>query len=149
MGQGQHLLELLLPLLLGDLLQLRAEAQILRHRHIRIQGRQLRQISDVLPGGLRLLQDVVALHQDLALRGGQIPGHHIHGGGFPGAVGPQEAKDLAVLHREAQVVHRVVVPVSLHQVLDLDHTNNLLCAGADGACPRSAASVYKRNLKST
>ncbi len=46
MGQGQDLRQLVLPLLLGDLLQLRAEAQVLLHRHIRIQRRDLRQIAD-------------------------------------------------------------------------------------------------------
>lgn len=34
--------------------------------------------------------------------------------------------DLAVLHREAQMVHRIVVAITLHKVFDLDHTNNLL-----------------------
>ena len=126
MGQGQDLIQLVLPLVLGDLLQLRAEAEILLHRHVGIQGRDLRQVPDAGPGGLRLLQNIVALHQHLALRGGQIAGHDIHRGGFSGAVRPQKAEDLAVLHREAQVVHRVVVPVSLHQIFDLDHTNNLL-----------------------
>ena len=68
----------------------------------------------------------MALHQDLSLRGRQIAGHDIHCGGFSGAVRPQEAEDLAVLHREAQMVHRIVVAITLHKVFDLDHTNNLL-----------------------
>ena len=126
MGQGQDLRQLVRPLLLGDLLQLRAEAQVLLHRHIRIQRRDLGEIADAGTGGLRLLQNIVALHQDLSLRGRQIAGHDIHCGGFSGAVRPQEAEDLAVLHREAQMVHRIVVAITLHKVFDLDHTNNLL-----------------------
>ncbi len=49
---------------------------------------------------------------------------------FPAPLGPQQAEYLPVLHRKAQVVHRVVVPIPLHEIFDLDHTNLHAPAGA-------------------
>ena len=129
-GQGQHLIQILFPPLRRQLFQLRAEPQILQHRHIGIQRRDLRQVAHALAGGFRLFQNVVALDEHVSLRGGQIAGHDVHGGGLSGAVGPQQAEYLPVLHGKAQVIHRAVVPVPLYEIFDLDHTNLHAPAGA-------------------
>jgi len=44
-----------------------------------------------------------------------------HGGGLPGAIGPQESGHHAGLYDEAQPVHRELVTVTLAEILDLDH----------------------------
>ncbi len=41
---------------------------------------------------------------DPAFGGRDEPGQHAHGGGFAGAVRPQESQHLAPLHREGDVV---------------------------------------------
>ena len=85
-------------------------------------------------GGLRLVQNVMALDDDVALRGGQISGDDVHGGGLAGAVWPQKAEDLTVSHRKAQVIHGIVIPVPLYQIFYFDQTENLLM-GAKGYGP--------------
>jgi hypothetical protein len=49
------------------------------------------------------------------------PHDHPHGGGLAGAVGPQEAGDVARLHGKRQVIDGDVVAVALGQRLYLDH----------------------------
>ena len=63
----------------------------------------------------------MSFNEHVTLRGGEIAGHDVHGGGLAGAVGPQQAEDLAVLHRETQAVHRAAAAVELHKVFDLNH----------------------------
>ena len=46
-------------------------------------------------------------------------------------VGPQKAVDLSWLHCKAQMVHRVVITVPLHQIFDFDHMTLHAPAGAD------------------
>ena len=135
-GQSQHLVQLLLLLLSGDPLQLCAEGQILLHGHVRIQRRQFRQIPDTGLGSLRLLQNVVALHQDLTAGGGQITRHDIHRSGLSGAVWAQKAEDLAIFHGEAQMVHRIAVSIALHQISYFDHANDLLFGKRQAPPPR-------------
>ena len=120
-GHLQDAVQLSGPLSPGDPLEPGGELQILPHRHVHIEGRLLRQIADAGLGPRRVLSHAVAVYPDLPFSGGEIAGHHIHGGGFPGAVWAQEAADAALLHCEAQVVHRQMAAVPLHQIFYFDH----------------------------
>ena len=54
--------------------------------------------------------------------GRQEAGEDLHGGGLAGAVGPEEAEDLALARRvKSRRVDRDPVAVPLGEVLDLDH----------------------------
>ena len=80
-------LHLAAPVIFRHLFQLCSKAQIFQHSHIRIERRNLRQVADAFPGFHGLFSYVVAVDQDLALSRSQIAGHHVHSGGFSGAVG--------------------------------------------------------------
>ena len=55
--------------------------------------------------------------------GRQEAGEHAHGRGFPGAVGTQEADDLAFFYFKRNVVDRDFTGVSLGKPFDFDHKN--------------------------
>ena len=125
-GEGHGLLDLSGPVLLGQQLEPGAEVQIFQHRHVQIQGGLIGQIAHAPLGLLRLLQDVVAVDDDLTLGGGQISGDHVHGGGLTGAVQAQQTAYLALLDGQIQVIHRRLVAISLDQIVDFDHCVFLL-----------------------
>ena len=143
-GEPGHPLQLLLPVPGGDPLQGGGEGEVLLHRHVGVEGRLLRQVADAALGRLGLLGHAVAVHQDLPLGGAQVAGHDVHGGGFSRPVGAQEAVGLASLHREAQVVHRRVAAVPLHQVSHLDQGLFLLYRLQPGPEPVSCGRKHSR-----
>ncbi len=51
-------------------------------------------------------QCLVAIDIDLARIGLQEAADHLDGGGFASPVGSQQAKDLALLHTQADIIHR-------------------------------------------
>jgi hypothetical protein len=61
-----------------------------------------------------------AADRHLARRRGQVARQDAHRGRLAGAVGAEEADDLAARHREADVVDRRHAGVRLHEVGDLD-----------------------------
>jgi len=63
-----------------------------------------------------LLEDVKAGDRSGAGRGRKKTRQHAHGGGLAGAVGPEEADDLAFVNLEGDVVHSGVASVPLGQV---------------------------------
>src|SRR5690606_24095740 len=69
----------------------------------------------------RLLEDVEAVDLRAALRRRQEAGEDLHRRRLAGAVGPEEAEDLALLDGEVEVGDGDAVPVPLRQVLDFDH----------------------------
>ena len=61
------------------LFQVVHEIKVLHDGHVKVQRRKLRQIADAFLCLLRLLQDIVAVDQHLALRRCQIAGDDVHG----------------------------------------------------------------------
>ena len=108
--------------LFAGALQLGNEQQILLHGHILIQRRQLRQVADAGLGRGGLVGNVVAVDFDRAVRGRNVAGNNVHGGGLARAVGAEQAVDAAILHGEADVVHRGVAAVALCQMLYFDQS---------------------------
>ena len=70
---------------------------------------------------MRLGLHVVAADLDRAGGGLQQADDHLDGRGLPGAVGAQEAKDLAAVDFEADIVDGQFVAVFFDQVAGLDH----------------------------
>src|SRR5207248_6892839 len=64
------------------------------------------------------LADVLAVEEDLALVGGDLAGGHAEAGGLAGAVGAEQADDLADVHVEIDAVHDLAAAVVLDQPLD-------------------------------
>jgi hypothetical protein len=116
-----RLVDLPLALLARDALDLGAEVQERLDVHVRVERRGLGDVADAPLDLQRLLEHVEAGDARRALRGRQVAGQDAHGGGLPGAVGPEEAEDLALLDPERDAVHRRRPAVALRQVLDLDH----------------------------
>lgn len=77
-----------------------------------------------MPGLSRggLVGDVVAVDFDRTVRGRNVAGNNVHGGRFARAVGAEQAVDAAILHGEADVVHRGVAAVALCQMLYFDQS---------------------------
>ena len=61
----------------------------------------------------------MSFNEHVTLRGGEIAGHDVHGGGFAGAVGPQQAVNTAVLHSEADIIDRGVFSVPKVQLFSV------------------------------
>ena len=108
--------------LFAGALQLGNEQQILLHGHLLIQRRQLRQVTDAGLGRGGLVGDVVAVDFDRAVRGRNVAGNNVHGGRLARTVGAEQAIDAAILHGEADVVHRGVAAVALCQMLYFDQS---------------------------
>ncbi len=101
-------------------LQFRHKKQIFPHRHLLVKGRLLRQIPNARLGGLGFLRDIMPRHPHGPRRGGQVAGKNIHRGGLARAVGAEQAVNAAVLHGEADIVHRQMAAVTFCQMFDFD-----------------------------
>jgi|GEM_PF-5141032 len=85
--------------------QLHAEDQIVKSREFVVQVGGLRDDADVLLDTGHLRRQVKAQHAGVTGRGARQAGKHADGRRFAGAVGPQEAEDLAFAHGEINPVH--------------------------------------------
>ena len=92
-------------LALGQAVERGLEAQVLAAREERVERGLLEGGADRLAHVGALADDVVAGHARGARGGRQQRGEHQHGGGLAGAVGAQEAVDLAGLDAEVDPVH--------------------------------------------
>ncbi len=79
----------------GKAADLRDEIQELARRHVAIGGRAFRQIAEARLRGDGVGLDIMAADRDAARRRREIARDHLHGGGFAGAVGAEEAQHLA------------------------------------------------------
>ena len=140
-GELHRLLNVLGPLRFGQLLELGAEVQILTDGHVGVKRRLIRQVADAPLGLLGLFQNVVAVDDDLTLRGGQIAGDHIHRGRFAGTVQTQQTADLLRLNGQVQVVYRSLRAVALDQIVDLDQIGFLLAVDVSGMRPRISNTI--------
>ena len=121
MQKLHHAVNLRCALLLGNLLELRTEPEILLHAHVGIYRRNLRKISDAALSLLRLIVDIEAVDCHIAFRRGIVAGNHVHGRRFARAVGTQETENFSRFHGEAEVVHGAKFAVLLHQMFHLNH----------------------------
>ena len=77
----------------------------------------LRQIPHAKPRALvhRQAGDVLAVDQDLALIDADEAGDHVEAGGLAGAVGAEQADDLAALEAQADALHDLTLAERLEQ----------------------------------
>ena len=94
------------PLLLGDALQRRLQAEVVARREQWIERRFLQGNADDPPDLRPVLHDVVAAHERRARRRRQQRRQDVDGGGLPGAVRAEEAVDLTGSNREVDPVDR-------------------------------------------
>ena len=79
-----------------------------------------------------------------ARRDGHQRGQHAHGGRLAGAVGPEEAEDLALGHLQVDAAHRVDRPAPAGELLDQLLRFNCECHGATLTTPgRRATSCWR------
>ena len=76
--------------------QSRGQPQIFSDVQFPVQRRCFREIADPCFGRDRLIHQVNAADADFTGAGGEVTGEHLHGGGFAGAVGPEQAQHLPV-----------------------------------------------------
>src|SRR4030095_13043181 len=98
-----------------------AEGEVVLDRHVGVERRRLGKVAGSTLGLDRLIEDVVAGNNRLSIRGRHVAGQHTHGGGFSGAIGSKEPKDLSALSFEAHVVDGRDWTVSLREMLNLYH----------------------------
>ena len=92
--------------------QTAAVAQILRHRHVGIQRRLLRQIPRVAAGFQRLGQHVIAADGDVTARLAQISRDGVHQCRFARAIAPKQRNDFALLRGECDAFQDLPCPVA-------------------------------------
>ena len=109
------------PLGLRHALERGLEAHVLAAGEQRVERRLLERRADLAPHRGAVLHDVAPGHARGARGGRQQRGEHQHGGRLAGAVGPEEAIDLAGLDPQVDAVDRPHGTLELaHEALDLD-----------------------------
>ena len=81
------------------------EVQVFGDQHLVVQRVVLRQVSDPLLGRPPGLGQGRAIQPDGPGIGLEVLGDHAHGGGLPGAVGPEKADHLPAIHGERHIIH--------------------------------------------
>ena len=104
--------------------------------HVGVERRRFRQVAGAPLGFDRLVEDVEAGDDRFALGGRHVAGQDAHRRRLAGAVGAEEAEDLAALDAEADVVDGGDAAVAFREVLNLDHRELL---STDAKAPVSAA----------
>src|SRR3954454_1046176 len=94
--------------------------QVLVGGEVLVERRILEDQPDVAAYGALLVADVVAGDRRRAPAGVDESAEHLDRGRLAGAVGPQEAEDLAAVDVEADVIDCDEVSVALGQAPDLD-----------------------------
>ena len=102
---SQHLVHAALELVAGQAVHAAPEHQVLARRHVRVHGDVLRHHADHGLHGQRRRDHGVAVYERVAGRGPQQAAQHADGGALAGAVGAQQAEDLALVDAEADVGH--------------------------------------------
>ena len=65
-----------------------------------------------------MVHKIESQHLNHPMRGGHYPEEHLKGGGFPGAVGSEQANGFSGLNLERDVIHRGEIAEPLGQVLN-------------------------------
>jgi hypothetical protein len=83
--------------------QLGTKSQVFIHAEITIEGGMLRQITNFCLGQPGLFKQINATNVNLANRWGKITGNDLHGCGFTGAIGTEEAQYLTLRQLKADI----------------------------------------------
>src|SRR5205807_4811606 len=97
------------------------KAQVLAGGEIIVQGKGLGKIAEPPLGFQRLLHHVEIGDRRPARGRGEEPGQDPHGGGFPGAVRPQEPENLAGARLERDLAYRQPIAVPAGQRVCQNH----------------------------
>ena len=89
----------------GHFEQVGVEADILVDREFFVEAEPLRHIAQVRLAGLGVGHDIDAVDEDAAAVRLHHAGQHPHGRGLAGAVGTDQAENLAAVDGERQTVH--------------------------------------------
>ena len=120
----EQLVAAVVPRLAVHSQELHHAQEVLLHRELAEDARLLGQIAHAALAGAAIhgpARDVEIVEDDLALVGLDHAAGHAEAGGLAGAVGPQEAHDLALIDAEIDAVDDAPRPVVLHQSLDFKH----------------------------
>ena len=80
------------------------KAQVLLDAEVAVQRKFLRHIAQMLARLARADLEIHSQHQRFAGGGHQQAAHHFEGGGFPGAVGAEQAENFTALNLEIDMV---------------------------------------------
>ncbi len=98
-------------------------ADVILHTQLPKNAGLLRQIADpfLRPFVHGQIGDVLIIQEDVAAVGLYKPHDHVEGGGLAGAIGTQQAHDLALLHLHMNAIHHRAALVFLEDVLCPQH----------------------------
>ena len=113
----QHFLNVLLPLSLGNAVQLRVNAQVLFNSQVLIAGERLRNHPDHAPHRVRLFRDIVPGDDRASRCDRNQRRHHANQRALPRSVRSQQSKYLAIRDRETYALHSLKLPVALDDIL--------------------------------
>ncbi len=109
------------------------------HRHFRVQGAVLRQITDALLDLAPLLAEVEPVDADVPGIRLQVAGEHLHHGGLAGPVVAQQTHDLGATDVERDMVHGLQVTIAAGESSNLDHAEILgLCSLLPVGCGKTS-----------
>ncbi len=115
-GQPHAFDDLAYSLWRGAGMQAAGDFQVLEDRQLRIGMRDLHQIADRCPGFPAAQAHPGLQHLGIPGGGFDHPQQHADGGGFPGAIQPQESVDLSLGHPQREVLDGLYLPVVFPQV---------------------------------
>ena len=107
-----------------DLFEIIHEIKVLLDRHVHIQRRLFGKITNHRLGFDRIFIDVVAADGDFAFSCGKASGNDVHGCGFSGAVGAEEAVDAAFLDGEADAADGGIIAVAFDEVFHFNQCSS-------------------------
>ncbi len=121
----KNLVDIVLPLDLGDAVELGVDAEVLLDGKVGVAGERLGNDADDAANGIGVFCHVVAGNRCTAAGDGHQRGHHADEGAFACAVGAEETEDLAVGDGEADALYSFKGAIALNDVLDGDGDGRL------------------------
>ena len=97
------------------------EAQVFAHVHVEVQRVVFGQVAYAAPHLQGVVEDAVSAHRGVAVGGGYEAGEYLHQRRFAGAVGAQQAHNLALLDAEGGMVYGALFAVQFADVFDFYH----------------------------
>ena len=104
-GSGQQPVRALFANMAGTSNRVGVETDVLVDREVLVETEPLRHVADMLLALLGVRHDVDAVDDDVAAVRLHHAGQHPHGRGLAGAVGTDQAENLAAIHRETETIH--------------------------------------------
>ena len=105
------------------------QAQVLACAHVAVEGRHFDEAADVAQGLFLLARHLVVEHLREAAGRVDEAADHADGGRLAGAVGAEEAEDVAAPDREAEVIYGKSVAKALGELMRGEHDRRLLGHG--------------------